>query len=291
MLSSRDVVPPERYYRKSSSGAPLVLIHGLGGTWRNWEPVLPLLEPSCSILAPTLVGHWGGGPPGRVWPTVDAMADDIESLMDGFGLGKAHVVGHSLGSSVALELFRRGRAVSVLALCPGATWSKPGQRAWLLARLTATRARARLIAPQADRLLRRRWIRRSAFRSLVEEPETLAPSAAAMLVRGTARCPTYSRTIMSLGMSAGIRPLPGQRRAVRVVWAGSDRIVPMARFRESLLERIGPVAETIVWNVGHLLMFEDPHRVARLVLDGVLAAQREDRTSEHGGPGAPDGSV
>ncbi len=289
MSSSGGAIPPERYYRKDSTGAPLVLIHGIGGTWRHWEPVLPLLEASCSVLAPTLTGHWGGSPPGRAWPSVEAMADDIESLMDGFRLGKAHVVGHSLGSWVALELLRRGRALSVLALCPGAAWPKLRQRAWLLTRLTAGRAKARAIAPRAELLLRRRWIRRFAFRSFLEDPEGLAPSVAAELLRGNAHCPTYWRTVIALGTSAGIRPLPTRLHAVRVVWAGNDRIVPAARFREALFERIGPVSETTVRNVGHLLMSEAPQRVARLVLDDILSEPPADRTAQHRGQGAPDG--
>ena len=31
---------------RGGTGEPLVLIHGFSGTWRVWEPILPLLEPS-----------------------------------------------------------------------------------------------------------------------------------------------------------------------------------------------------------------------------------------------------
>ena len=41
------------------SGTPLVLLHGVGGTWRVWRPVLPLLERWHAVFAPTLPGHCG----------------------------------------------------------------------------------------------------------------------------------------------------------------------------------------------------------------------------------------
>ena len=41
------------------AGTPLVLLHGVGGTWRVWRPVLPLLERWHAVFAPTLPGHCG----------------------------------------------------------------------------------------------------------------------------------------------------------------------------------------------------------------------------------------
>lgn len=289
MRSNEVVLPPERYYYRSSTGAPVVLIHGFGGTWRNWDPVLPLLETSCSVLAPTLAGHWGGSPV-RGWPTVESMVDDVEALMDELGIGTAHAVGHSLGAWVALELLRRGRALSVLGLCPAAAWPTLGQRAALFRRLVPDYGKARLIAPRAELLLRSRWVRRYAFHSFTERPEALAPGPAAVLLWGTAYCPTFLRALVSLGRISGIRPLPAHRSAVRVVWAEKERVVPAARFREALLERIGPVAETTVEGAGHLLVFEDPRRTARLLLDNVLGAVPGDGASGCRDRNPPEGS-
>ena len=50
--------PPEWY--EGGQGSSLVLLHGFGGTWRMWKPLLPLLEPHHRVIAPTLPGHTGG---------------------------------------------------------------------------------------------------------------------------------------------------------------------------------------------------------------------------------------
>ena len=41
-------------------GSALVLLHGLGGTWEVWRPVLPALEARHRVIALTLPGHFGG---------------------------------------------------------------------------------------------------------------------------------------------------------------------------------------------------------------------------------------
>jgi pimeloyl-ACP methyl ester carboxylesterase len=47
---------------RGGSGEPLVLLHGIGHTWRGWKPMLPLLEERFDVLAPDLPG-FGYSPP------------------------------------------------------------------------------------------------------------------------------------------------------------------------------------------------------------------------------------
>ena len=83
-------------------------------TWRTWELVLPRLERTHAVLAPTLAGHAGGPPLGT--PETDAIAEAVERAMDAAGFATAHLVGNSLGGFIALELAARGRARTVVAL-------------------------------------------------------------------------------------------------------------------------------------------------------------------------------
>lgn len=107
---------------RGGTGPPLVCLHGFMDTWRTWELVLPMLEGSHDVLAPTLPGH-AGGPALTGDPSVMFLTDAVEDAMDETGFATAHVVGNSLGGFIALQLATRGRADSVVALAPAGGWA------------------------------------------------------------------------------------------------------------------------------------------------------------------------
>ena len=105
-----EVIPVTPSYA-GGAGTPLVLLHGVGGTWRVWRPVLPLLERWHAVFAPTLPGHCGAERlAAGVVPSVHALADGVVEQLDRAGIDQAHIAGNSLGGWIALELARRGRA-------------------------------------------------------------------------------------------------------------------------------------------------------------------------------------
>src|SRR5215216_4243972 len=110
---------PQLDQHRGGSGAPLVLIHGIGHTWRGWKPMLPALEREFDVLAPDLPGHGYSPPfPADVDSTPEALADVVEAAMDAAGFETAHITGNSLGGWITLELARRGRARTAIALSP-----------------------------------------------------------------------------------------------------------------------------------------------------------------------------
>ena len=90
-------------WERHGSGAPLLLIHGLGYARWGWEPVLPGLAERFDVV---LFDNRGIGesdaPPGPY--TAAEMADDAIQALDEAGVDRAHVVGTSLGGMVAQEL-------------------------------------------------------------------------------------------------------------------------------------------------------------------------------------------
>jgi pimeloyl-ACP methyl ester carboxylesterase len=106
-------------HHRGGSGEPLVLIHGIGHTWRGWKPMLPQLERRFDVLAVDLPGH-GHSPalPAGTDSTPEALADAVEREMIGAGFDSAHLAGNSLGGWISLELARRGRARTVTAISP-----------------------------------------------------------------------------------------------------------------------------------------------------------------------------
>ena len=77
---------------RGGSGSPLVCLHGFTDTWRTWDLVLPALERSHDVLAPTLLGH-AGGPPLEGAVSDALIVDAVERAMDEAGFETTHIVG------------------------------------------------------------------------------------------------------------------------------------------------------------------------------------------------------
>ena len=120
---------------RAGSGEPVLLVHGFTGAWHHWRPLLGALSARYEVIAPTLAGHDGGPPfPEGLPMSFAGAADSLELHLDELGVGTAHVVGNSLGGALALELAKRGRARSVVALAPAGGWSDGDGEAQRLAR-------------------------------------------------------------------------------------------------------------------------------------------------------------
>ena len=132
---------------RGGSGQPLVLLHGLGLSWRSWQPVLHALEGRHDVVVIDLPG-FGESPrlPDRAAPTPARLADAVEAELDRLSLDAPAVVGNSLGGWVALELARRGRAARAVVISPSGLESPP-ERALVIALNELMRLRARLGAP------------------------------------------------------------------------------------------------------------------------------------------------
>jgi pimeloyl-ACP methyl ester carboxylesterase len=102
---------------RSGSGEPLLLLHGMGTSGRDFTAVLPELRARFDVLDVDLPGVGRSAHLGQR-PTVGALTDAVERTLDEEGVGRVHVLGNSLGARIAIELARRGRASSVVAISP-----------------------------------------------------------------------------------------------------------------------------------------------------------------------------
>ncbi len=163
---------------RGGSGQPLVLVHGLGLSWRSWQPVLDALEDRHDVVAIDLPGFGESLPlPDGAAPTPTRLADAVESELDRLGLDAPALVGNSLGGWVALELARRGRAARAVVISPSGLES-PVERA--LQWLTGTAANRVML-----------------FGGLRSQPWRLAPEAAARDLDDFAYSPGFQATLSS----------------------------------------------------------------------------------------------
>lgn len=123
---------------RAGSGELLLLLHGLGTDRADFTQVFDQLVTDFDVLAVDLPGQGHADPVGER-PTVTALADAVERDLDARGLGVVHILGNSLGARIALELARRGRARSVVAIAPSGL-SAPPERLLQLVGMAASGA-------------------------------------------------------------------------------------------------------------------------------------------------------
>ena len=83
-----------------ASGPVLVLLPGPTDSWRSYEPVLARLPPSVRAIAVSQRGHGDSDKPGAGY-RVEDLADDVVPFLDGLGVTRAVLIGHSGSCLVA----------------------------------------------------------------------------------------------------------------------------------------------------------------------------------------------
>ncbi len=91
------------HYEITGHGVPLLFIHGLGSSSRDWEAQVAAFSNDYQVITVDLRGHGRSDkPPGPY--SIGLFADDVAGLLAGLKTGPAHVVGLSMGSAVAWHL-------------------------------------------------------------------------------------------------------------------------------------------------------------------------------------------
>ena len=262
-------ISPELY--RAGDGEPLVLLHGFMSTWHQWRPVLADLVPFFEVVAPTLAGHLGGPLYAEEDDTLAAAGDAMERHLDGLGVDRAHLVGNSMGGALVLELAKRGRARSVVALAPGGGWAPDSGEGVRLARLFARQRRlARAFAPIVPVVIRRPLLRRRAMHDVMYRGELVPPADVVQMMRASLGCTIFPRVITSLRSGhALIKDLERVTAPTLVAWPRHDRMLPMSRHAERFRTEIPRVEFRVLEGVGHVPNWDDPQLVAGLIRDFV----------------------
>jgi pimeloyl-ACP methyl ester carboxylesterase len=105
------------FYQSEGAGEPLLMIPGLGLDHTYYAQGLPYLTPSVRTITVDPRGV-GQSSKDQVVPSVDLWADDFAAFIEAMGEGPMHVLGTSLGGSIALSLAARhpARVKSLIAV-------------------------------------------------------------------------------------------------------------------------------------------------------------------------------
>ena len=256
-------------YVVGGEGPTLLLIHGIGGDWRTWEPVLEDLARQHRVVAPDLPGH-GRSAKGAGDYSLGALANALRDLGGALGIERATVIGHSLGGGIAMQFSYQfpERCERLVLVSSGGLGPDVG----LILRLATL--------PGSDLLLS---LTAPAARSLIN----LAGSAGGALhIRPPAHAEFYARTFAALadretraaflGTLRGVVGTRGQLVDARdrlylaqhmptlIAWGERDAVLPVDHARAAQEAMPGSRLE-IFENAGHLPQLDDPRRFIDVV--------------------------
>lgn len=246
------------------AGRKLLLVHGLGGSWQSWSPILDGLSAERRVIAIDLPGH-GATPAEPGSGTFNGLMDQVERHIADRGLAGVDVVGSSMGARIVLELARRGGVGSVVALDPGGFW-RGWERGFFRTTIGLSGKLLRAIRPALPAVSRSAALRTALLAQLSARPWALDPQLVETELTGLTKTPTFDALVRDLAEGPEQRgPAADPSQRIVIGWGRQDRLcLPRQAARA---KAAFPSAE-LHWfdNSGHFPMWDKPEETAALIL-------------------------
>ncbi len=145
MPSAKLSTGADLYFEAHGAGEPVALIPSTGFSLDCWKPSQMPLAQKCKLILHDPRGCGRSNAPQKVY-TINQMANDVVAMLDHLGIASAHVVGHSMGGRIGLEMALNfpGRVKSLIMAASGSGQApRPGADCvtgpphWLLHSLAA----------------------------------------------------------------------------------------------------------------------------------------------------------
>lgn len=237
----------------TGAGTPLVLVHGFGGDLNNWLFNQPALAEEHDVITLDLPGH-GRSSKAMGAGDVANLSSALASFLDALGIERAHLVGHSLGAAVILDLAlgAPARTASLTLISPAGLGPEINMD-FIAGFIAADRRKEMKIVLEllfADPTL--------VSRDMVNE---ILKYKRLDGVTGALR--TLADAIFADGRQAVIMSdrLRELTVPIQVIWGTADQIVPASQ-ADSLPDH---VKVHLLKNVGHMAHMEQAAEVNRLI--------------------------
>ena len=249
---------------RRGTGKPLLLVHGLGGHWQSWTPMLAPLAASREVILFDLPGH-GSSPAEPDSGTFEGLVGSVERLVAREGLGGIDMVGSSMGARIVLELARRGGTGAVVALDPGGFW-QGWERGFFKTTIGASIKLLRATRRALPALSANAATRSALLAQLAARPWALDGKEVADELDSYAATSTFDALVRDLSggpMQRG--PAAPDSGPVTIGWGRHDRLC-LPRQAERAMAAF-PTA-TLHWfeHSGHFPHWEEPEATASLIL-------------------------
>lgn len=239
----------------------LLLVHGNFASWRWWQGLLTRLPPDYCAYAPEMRGFGDSDKPADGYH-VEQLAADLHGFIQALGLPKVHLVGHSLGGAVSLQLAldhpETLHSLSLIAPAPAEGMAHLQQGFGLLPNFSNF--------TMLKSLEMNRSLLKSALQSMMPNLDARSSQFATLLDDAT-RLPSHavSGFMDSLSRWNQMSRLPELDKPVLIIAGGLDQIVDahaLQRMHEAL-----PNSHYLTWqNVGHAIPVEQPEALLNSLL-------------------------
>ncbi|MFD1466893.1 alpha/beta fold hydrolase [Hymenobacter caeli] len=256
----------DMHYIRRGAGKPLLLLHGLGGSWRSWQTILDDLAVERDVVAVDLPG-FGETPPLAGPVTIATLADAVTAFLKDHDLLGIDAVGSSMGARLVLELARRGGVLgAVVSLDPGGFWQGWEKPVFYHSVALSTKL-VRALQPVMPAITGSAVGRTALFAQFSHHPWKLAPHVALDEMRTFASAPSFDELLKNLvegeeqqGASKGsiLGPL--------VIGWGRQDYVCLPNQSKLALEKFPDARLYWFENCGHFPQWDQPAEATRLIL-------------------------
>jgi pimeloyl-ACP methyl ester carboxylesterase len=260
-------------YVDIGDGPPLILVHGLGGSWQTWLENLPALATQHRVVALDLPGF--GRSEELASPIeVSDLVSTVCELMDALGIGRAALGGHSMGGLIALCLATSHpeRVSELVLVSAGGVRLSRMRLALIVKSFTAFHALFQVRGvPLA--FARRPLLRRALLSAALDDWRRLTPELAAEIIPPMS-APGFIPAVHAAANAADSVDPKLITSPVLLIWGRQDRILPIETAR-ALCNDLADARLVVLDRVGHCAMFEEPDEFNRMTL-AFLAGDRGD---------------
>jgi pimeloyl-ACP methyl ester carboxylesterase len=246
-------------YRDFGEGEPFVLINGFGSTMDMWNP--PILSSLAAHYRVIIFDNRGTGYTGSSDTpfSIPLFANDSFRLMDALKITRAHILGFSMGASIAQEMVltcpeRVRKLILISGDCGGPQAVRMPTEIW-----RELSDKSGTLLEQANRMFAlifpREW--------LLEHPDPF--SYCPEVCEITSEESTARQGAAFLSWEGSYNRLP-DIRAPTLILTGTDDVIIPARNSIILGERIRGAWIVQFRNGGHGLMYQYPDQFSRVVL-------------------------
>lgn len=253
----------EIHYFEDGSGPDLVLLHGMFGDYRDWEPVLGLLAERFHVVALDLPGFGASGKPDVAY-TGEFFVESLEEFFAGQGLKDIVLAGNSFGGQMAmLYALRHAERVSELVLVDSGGFREVPEGERAMARTILSRENLLNMPPAMIPLI----FLKVFVKESVERDRYLAKQTAKLQA---ADYPEYVRALVrsiDLSMATNLlEELPKIKCPVLLISGKEDSVVPPEQSAEAA-RRLPQARLELMEKCGHMPQLEEPGEFARLVIE------------------------